>query len=112
MLKIEDKGHANPEEKEQMVSFIESCLSRRFDASGTYKNNQLFKNIGIAVYRLGYEYEQVRDISIRICRNCKGHKDNEVLEWFRWCQKQNHPLKVNWREISRWYVNQLEVKNG
>lgn len=108
--RIEANAVTNLVEKEQLVSFVDYCLSHRFDTEGTYKNAYLFKNIGIAVYRLGYSFEQAKDIGIRIARNCRGHTEQGILSWFKWCQVQRHKVNVNWREVSRWYVNQLNIK--
>lgn len=86
----------------QYAEFINYCQKTRFDVDGG-RSMKLFKNIGIACFRIQLDETKVRSLSEQIGRNCKGKKLDEVYKWWKWCKKQKHTLKVNWREVEVWY---------
>lgn len=87
---------------EEYAAFVNYCQKSRFDQDGG-RSMKLFKNIAIACFRIGLDEVKVKALSEQVGRNCKGKKQDEVLNWWRWCKKQKHNLRVNWGEVEVWY---------
>ena len=69
------------------------------------KNNLYFKNIAIAVYRLGIAEKEAKQIFKNVAVQCKPHKAESMVNWLKWCKAQKHEIKVNWKEVKMFYEN-------
>jgi len=80
--------------------FLAHCLDKKFN-NDCFRNQILFKNIAIAVYRLQAEQKQMSQIFKQVALNCKGKKEAELWGWWKWIPSQKHLVKVNWNELKR-----------
>ena len=83
--------------------FLNFAQTTEFKTEGMQKNNIYFKNIAIAVFRLGLNQHEADEIFRNVARNCKPHKAHNLHTWLAWCKKQKHELKVSWKEIKQFY---------
>ena len=96
-------GALEPKLAEALTLFLEFAQKTPFLKSGMGKNNLYFKNIAIAVYRLGIVEKEAKQIFKNVAVQCKPHKAENMANWLIWCKKQSHTLDVNWREIKLFY---------
>ena len=82
------------------ANFIAYCLKIRFDKD-CFRNQVLFKNIAIAVFRLQLNQEIAGKIFKQVALNCKDKKEQELQGWLKWCGQQKHLVKVNWDELKK-----------
>ena len=82
-------------------TFLAHVQTTEFKQTGMQKNNIYFKNIAIAVFRLGFNKEDTDMVFKNVARNCKPHKAHNLHTWLAWCKKQKHELEVSWNEIKR-----------
>ena len=98
-------GALEPKLAEALTLFLEFAQKTQFQKTGMGKNNLYFKNIAIAVYRLGYDKQQAQQIFKNVAMQCKPHKAENMQNWLLWCKAQKHEIKVNFREIKGFYEN-------
>ena len=94
-----------PKLAEALSQFLQFAQNTPFPKSGMGKNNLYFKNIAIAVYRLGYDMQQARQIFKNVAMQCKPHKAENMQNWMIWCKTQKHEINVNWKEVRGFYEN-------
>jgi len=86
-------------------SFLQFAQITPFVRQGMGKNNLYFKNIAIAVYRLGIAEKDAKQIFKNVAVQCKPHKAENMQNWLKWAKLQKHEIKVNWGEIKGFYGN-------
>ena len=67
-------GALEPKLAEALTQFLEFAQNTPFPKSGMGKNNLYFKNIAIAVFRLGLVKPATMLIFHNVARKCKPHK--------------------------------------
>lgn len=98
----QNKVRINQEGKEQLVLWLEFCLSHRFDKLNSGRSTIYYKNVAITLLLLSYNEVEVKEISKKISRNCLGTKEDEIYKWWKWFStRQNTEFNVNFHEIEK-----------
>jgi len=92
-----------PKLAEALTRFLTFAQNTPFPKSGMGKNNLYFKNIAIAVFRLGIAEKEAKQIFKNVALQCRPHKAEKMVEWLKWCKDQKHEIKVNWGEVRGFY---------
>lgn len=88
---------------QNLLNFVQKTA---FLKTGMQKNNTYFKNIAIAAFVLGMQEQEARQIFKNVALQCRPHRADKMLNWFRWCKQQKKELSVNWKEIKMFYDRQ------